>query len=510
MTSPTTVVPVILSGGAGTRLWPLSRAMAPKAFMALPDGETLLAKTAARARALPGVAEILTVTDRELYLHSRDIYAGLAGGRNFDAAWLLEPFGRSTGPAIAFAALAAQARHGDDALLVVLPADHLIADQAAFAAAVSRATDIAKDRRLVTFGIAPTGPETGFGYLECGDALPAAGALPPAFRVRRFVEKPDAASARALIATGTHVWNSGMFCFTAATVLAAFERHAEDLLAAVRHCAGALDLRAGPMLEIDPDLFAAVPDISFDYALMETAAAAGEVAVVRGTFDWSDIGTWQAVAALTPPDAHGNRVQGDHVGIATTETFVRAGDRVVATVGVDNLAIVDTPDALLVAHRDRLQDVRDVVAALDARGHGATRLPRTVVRPWGAFTMLSEGPGFKVQKDRGASRRRDVAAAAPPPQRALGRRRRRRPRHARQPGIRRRRARIRVHRRRREAPYREPRPGSARHCRGAVRRSPRRGRHRPLRRPVRPSQALTAITPGCRDRSAARGARSGP
>ncbi len=207
------------------------------------------------------------------------------------------------------------------------------------------------------------------------------------------------AKAREYLAAGNYVWNSGMFFFTPAAILAAFARHAPGVLDAVRPVAEALAGNGDTsMLEIDATLFAAVPDISLDYAVMEKAAAAGEVAVVRGTFDWSDIGSWQAMADLTLPDADGNRGQGERVAIATTGTYVRGDDRVVATVGVENLVIVDTPDALLVAHRDHLQRVKDVVVELKARGHESYRLHKTVSRPWGAYTVLQESPGFKIKR----------------------------------------------------------------------------------------------------------------
>ena len=401
MPSSTTLVPVILSGGAGTRLWPLSREMAPKAFMRLPDGETLLAKTAARALALSGVVELITVTNRDLYFHSRDVYAELRPQRPRHDTFLLEPFGRNTAPAVALAALHVQARHGDDAMLLAMPADHLIRDQAAFGAAVERATALARSGMLATFGIGPTHPETGFGYLECGAALTdgIAAATPPAYRVLRFVEKPSLETARGYLAAGNYAWNSGIFCFTAAAMIDAFARHAPTVLAAVRGIAETLvSQRDAPMLEIDPERFAGVPDISIDYAVMEPAAAAGSVAVVRGTFDWSDIGSWQAVADLTPPDADGNRGSGERVSVATRGTFVHSEDRIVATVGIENLVIVDTPDAVLVAHRDHLQRVREVAGELKARGHDAYKLHRTVTRPWGLYTVMQEGLGYKIKR----------------------------------------------------------------------------------------------------------------
>ncbi|MBK7794751.1 MAG: mannose-1-phosphate guanylyltransferase/mannose-6-phosphate isomerase [Betaproteobacteria bacterium] len=390
------ILPVILSGGAGTRLWPLSREAAPKPFMILPDGGTLLGKTAARALALPGVESLLTVTNRELYFATRDVYAGLDDRRVDGASFLLEPFGRNTAPAVALAALQAESAGGPDVVMLILAADHLILDQPAFAAAVADAVAVAQSGRIATFGITPTHPDTGFGYIECGAAL-----RDRVFAAARFVEKPKLATAQEYLASGRHVWNSGMFAFTPATVLAAFARHAPELLASARQCWQRLQPMSAAgqtALEIDATLFKAVPDISIDYAVMEKAAAQGEVAVIRAAFDWSDVGSWKAVSELVGADKDGNRGQGERVTVATRGTYVHAEDRVVATVGVENLFIVDTPDAVLVAHRDHLQQVKDVVGELKARGHESYRLHRTVARPWGAYTVLQEGPGFKIKR----------------------------------------------------------------------------------------------------------------
>ena len=389
------LIPIILSGGAGTRLWPLSREAAPKPFIRLP-GElgpaTLLARTYARAIALPGVSALVTVTNRDFYFYAKDAYATCDGTKLPRNVYLLEPFGRNTAAAVALAARYAEATSGPQSTLLVLPADHLILDGAAFAAAVARAVSAAEGGWLATFGIAPKGPETGYGYLEVGDAL----AAQDTFRVRRFVEKPPLAEAKKYVESGRYLWNSGMFCFTAARVLQSFAHHAPNVLAAVDPVWKRLEAsRDSTMLEIDADLFSAVPEISFDFAVMEKEDS---TAVVRSDFDWSDIGSWEAIAGLATPDAAGNRGEGERIAIDTRDTYVYAQERVVATLGVEGMVIVDTPDALLVAARDDVQRVREVVTQLKAKGHDAYRLHKTVARPWGAYTVLQEGPGFKIKR----------------------------------------------------------------------------------------------------------------
>ena len=388
------VIPVILSGGAGTRLWPLSRETAPKPFMPLPDGETLLAKTARRATSLAGVSGLVTVTNRDYYFQTKDVYAGLGAGQPRDAVYLLEPFGRNTAPAVAIAAMLVQARHGSDAVMLVLAADHLIRDEQAFGNAVGIAVGLAREGRLVTFGITPAHPETGYGYIECGSAIGER-----AFAATRFVEKPPLERARLYVTAGNYVWNSGMFAFTAGTILAAFARYAPTVLEAIRTVWQPLAAKSRETaLEIDAAAFAAVPDISIDYAVMEHAAADGKVAVVRGDFDWSDVGSWQAISELSDADSHGNRGSGQRVTIDTRDTFVHSEDRMVATIGIDNLVIVDTRDAVLVAHKDQLQRVKEVVTELKARGHDSYKLHKTVARPWGTYTVLEEAPGFKMKR----------------------------------------------------------------------------------------------------------------
>lgn len=378
------IVSIVLSGGAGTRLWPASRESHPKPFMKLADGQTLIEKTYARVKALG--SEVLTVTNRDYYFMSRDELSrvGVSGG------FLLEPFGRNTAPAISLAAKLIFSTHGADAVMLVLAADHLIADQPSFALAVAEATKLAAQDYLVTFGIVPTVPETGFGYIERGEVLGSCN------KVARFVEKPDLVTAQSYMDSGKYLWNSGMFCFKAGVFLAELAKHAPEIALAVDACWEAMQpLNNAQMAEIPPELFKKTPDISIDYAVIEKS---DKVVVVPGDFGWSDIGSWNAIRDLVEPDAGQNRALGEAIFVDSTNTFVKSEHRLVATVGINDLMIIDTADALLVAHPDKAQDVKKVVAQLKKDGHNALKLHRTVARPWGTYKVLEEAPGFKIKR----------------------------------------------------------------------------------------------------------------
>lgn len=381
------LIPTILSGGAGSRLWPLSRAACPKPFLTMADGENLLAKTYARALQLPDVAEILTVTNREFLFETEDVLRRV-NANHIGARFVLEPFGRNTAAAVAAAALEVAYAHGEEALLLVLPADHVILDQEAFQVAVASAVALAEKGQLVTFGIKPTGPETGFGYIET-----------EGHRAVRMIEKPPLDAAKEYIACGNYFWNSGMFCFTAAAILAELEYHAPDVLSHTRHALKQGMRRDGSYVSASIELsarpLAAVPDISLDYAVMEHTK---QLAVVPCEIGWSDVGTWSAMDALTQPtDTDGNYIFGEALLYETTNCYIRSEGQLISAVGMQDLIVVATSDAVLIAPKHRSQDVKHVFHTLKLQGHRAALTPATTQRPWGTFTILGERDGYKIK-----------------------------------------------------------------------------------------------------------------
>lgn len=386
------LIPVVLSGGAGTRLWPVSREGHPKPFMRLADGESLLEKTYARASSCDGVREVVTITNRDYYFQSKDNWSHKVG-HNVSPSFLLEPKGRNTAPALLLGALDIRAKHGESAIMLVLPADHLIKNVDAFHADVKRASELANHGYLVTFGIRPTAPETGFGYIRSGDALDING---NGYKAAAFIEKPPLAEAERMIAQRGHYWNSGMFCFRVGDLLTAFAQFAPEMLTGGERCLMASQAnRLDAYCELDANHFAQLEDISIDYAIMEKA---NNVAVLEASFDWSDIGSWSALAELGEPDEQGNRTLGDAIKIDSHNCFIQSEDRLVATVGLDSIMIIDTTDALLVSHKDHAQKVREVVKQLKVAGHESYKLHRTVARPWGTYTVLEEGSRYKIKR----------------------------------------------------------------------------------------------------------------
>ncbi len=379
------IVPVILSGGAGTRLWPLSRELYPKQLLPLLGERTMLQETLLRLDGLAGVAPPLVVcNEAHRFMVAEQLrLIGQAG-----AAIMLEPVGRNTAPAVALAALQATAG-GDDPLLLVLPADHAIRDAATLRAAIGCGAPHARSGVLLTFGIVPTAAETGYGYIKAGASL-----APEVFEVDAFVEKPDRETAERYLASGQYYWNSGMFLFRASNFLAELEQQAPLILAACRRAfAGrCADL---DFIRLDHDAFAGCPADSIDYAVMEKTRRAAMVPLAAG---WSDVGSFSALWAAGRADSQGNVTFGDTVCIDARDSYLHAGSRLLAAIGVTDLVVVETADAVLVASKDRVQDVKKVVDHLKAAGREEHLLHRRVSRPWGAYEGIDAGDGFQVKR----------------------------------------------------------------------------------------------------------------
>lgn len=377
------LVPVIISGGAGSRLWPVSRELHPKPFM-LVDEHSLIQKTFLRAANLASVTDIITVTSKDTLFLTRDAYLDI--NHNKKPHFILEPVGRNTAPAIAASALLAAELFGEDTILLALAADHLIQKCESFQNAVEKAAILAKTGRIVTFGIQPSNPETGYGYIEANGS-----------DVVRFIEKPDYEKAVEYVSSG-FLWNSGMFCFTAGTMLKELAEHAPEVLKAVTQ---AIQNQQGDSQEeclLGEKEFSQAPDISIDYAILEKS---DKVSVVSCDIGWSDIGSWDSISDLAPADENGNQLDGasDPILINSKNNYIKSNaNRIVATVGVEDLIIVDTPDALLIANRANAQDVKKVVNRLKEVKHESCQLHRTVSRPWGTYTTLEEGNGFKMKR----------------------------------------------------------------------------------------------------------------
>ncbi|HGM6415532.1 TPA: mannose-1-phosphate guanylyltransferase/mannose-6-phosphate isomerase [Stenotrophomonas maltophilia] len=377
----TPIVPVILSGGSGTRLWPLSREAYPKQFLPLVGDDTMLQATWKRVASIAGAAPIVVANQEHRFMAAEQ----LRECKVLPQALILEPVGRNTAPAIAIAALQALA-NGDDALLLVLPSDHVVRNEAAFHAAVKQAAIAAEAGKLVTFGIVPTAPETGYGYIKAaaGEGVRA---------VDRFVEKPDLATAEQYVASGEYFWNSGMFLFKASRYLKELEALQPAILAA---CRKALDkaARDNDFIRLDAEAFAASPNDSIDYAVMEKTA---DAAVVPLDAEWNDVGSWSALWEVSDKDADGNACHGDVIALDCKNSYAY-GNRLIAMVGLQDIVVVETDDAVFVGHKDRVQDVKEIVGQIKRDGRSEAAAHRKVYRPWGAYDSIDNGARFQVKR----------------------------------------------------------------------------------------------------------------
>lgn len=375
------ILPIILSGGSGTRLWPLSRESYPKQFLPLVGDNSMLQATWLRAAPVAGQAPIVVANEEHRFMAAEQLQQ--LGVK--PSAILLEPKGRNTAPAIAVAALEAT-RDGADPLLLVLPSDHVIGDEAAFQAGVKVAAQAAAQGKLVTFGIKPTAPETGYGYIKAGGGTGASA-------VERFVEKPDLATAQRYLASGEYYWNSGMFLFRASRYLEELRKFHPAIADACQK-AWENGKRDADFTRLDKEAFAASPSDSIDYAVMEKTADAVVVPLDAG---WNDVGSWSSLLDVSKQDTQGNAHHGDVIQIDCQNTYAY-GSRLIAMVGLEDVVVVETPDAVLVGHRDRIQEVKEVVTQIKSAGRSEATWHRKVYRPWGAYDSIDMGQRHQVKR----------------------------------------------------------------------------------------------------------------
>jgi mannose-1-phosphate guanylyltransferase / mannose-6-phosphate isomerase len=381
------LIPVILSGGTGSRLWPLSRELYPKQLLPLVNEQTMLQNTALRTNGIVDITEPVVVCNEE---HRFMVAEQLCSIGVSSATIILEPCGRNTAPAVAVAALEAMTS-GVDSLLLILPADHDVQQIEVFQQAVTAGIPLAAAGKLVTFGIVPTAPESGYGYIKAGERLNSES---NACRVEKFVEKPDRVTAEEYLAAGDYFWNSGMFLFSAKRYLEELQTFAPAILTACQ-AALAAARRDQDFIRLDKEGFSASPSDSIDYAVMEKTSDAVVIPLDAG---WSDVGAWSALWEIGTKDEQGNVVRGDAVLHATRDCYVHAESRLVSTVGVDNLIVVETADAVLVAHKDSVQDVKAIVTALNKEGRRETVSHSRVSRPWGAYQSVDSSERFQVKR----------------------------------------------------------------------------------------------------------------
>lgn len=384
------IIPVILSGGTGSRLWPLSRELYPKQLLPLVNDQTMLQNTVLRTNGLEDITEPIIVCNEE---HRFMVAEQLRSIAVSPKAILLEPIGRNTAPAVAVAALQALAG-SNDPLLLILPSDHVIQNVACFHHAVAEGAKLAKSGKLVTFGIVPNAPETGYGYIKAGEELRVKGESSGAFKVERFVEKPDTAKAEQYLASGDYYWNSGMFLFSASAYLQELERFAPEM---VKACRASIELAScdQDFVRLDKQSFAVGPSDSIDYAVMEKTDKAAVIPLDAG---WNDVGAWSALWEIGEKDGAQNVLRGDVIAHDSQGCYIQSTSRLVTAVGVEDHVIIETADAVLVASKKRVQDVKSIVNQLNALGRPESVTNRKVYRPWGAYQSVDLDERFQVKR----------------------------------------------------------------------------------------------------------------
>lgn len=376
------LTPVIMAGGSGSRLWPLSRSLYPKQFLTLTGENTMLQETLCRLSALDVSAPLVICNEEHRFIVAEQL-------RSIDktGSIILEPVGRNTAPAIA---LAAEVTLDNDPLLLVLAADHVIQDTAAFTDSVNNAIPLAQAGKLVTFGIVPTQAHTGYGYIKRGKAVSDSSG----FHVNAFVEKPSSSVAAKYVESEEYYWNSGMFLIKASCYLQELEKYCPEISVA---CKKALEntTRDNDFIRVDAEAFKQCPDKSIDYAVMEHTNDAVVVPLDAG---WNDIGAWSALWEVNDKDEHGNTIHGDSILQDTTNSLIHGGDRLVTTIGLDNVVIVDTKDALLVASKDKVQEIKQIVEKLKVEKRSEYKIHREVYRPWGKYDSIDNGKRYQVKR----------------------------------------------------------------------------------------------------------------
>lgn len=376
------IQPIILAGGVGSRLWPLSRELYPKQLLSFTEDASLLQATLKRVAALENVLPpVVVIGEDHRFLALKQIEEL---DLSLEVEFILEPVGRNTAPAIYSAAEYCRLKHEEDIVLLVLPADHLVRKEQAFQEAVSQAVELCRQGRLVTFGITPAGPETGYGYIEKGEGN----------KVLSFVEKPDQDKARQFLEAGNYYWNSGMFAFDSHLLILEMEEYCPEIVKAMNE---AVDKGYSdpPFFRLDSKSMERSPDDSLDYALMERT---DKTAVIPADLGWSDIGSWKALWDVVDRDGDGNAISGDVMTLGVSNSMIRSEQSLVAAIGLTNMLVVETPDAILVSSLDRCQEVKQIVQRLKQEGRGERILHRTVYRPWGSYTLLEEQDSFKIKR----------------------------------------------------------------------------------------------------------------